>query len=104
MGNGLSHIENVELVVFALLLGNELNVPCPRGEVALSDVFVKVLRGIVLVGSSEILSLLACEVLDALISLEVILDVVNFSLFVHPLVGVRAVAIQMSETIGGATI
>lgn len=104
MGDCLSHVENVELIVFTLLLGDELNVPCPRGEVALGDIFVKVLRGIVLVGSGEILSLLASEVLDALIGLEVILDVVNFSLFVNPLVGVRAVAIQMSETIWGATI
>lgn len=104
MGHGLSHIENVELVVFTLLLGDELYVPCPGGEVALSDVFVKVLRGIVLVGCGKILSLLASEVLDALIGLEVILDVVNFALLVHPLVGVRAVSIQMSETIGGATI
>ena len=104
LGDCLSHVENVELVVFALLLGDELNVPCPRGEVALSDVFVKVLRGIVLVGGGEILSLLASEVLDALIGLEVILDIVNFALLVHPLVGVRAVPIQMSETIGGATI
>jgi len=104
LGDGLSHIENVKLVVFTLLLGDELNVPCPGWEVALSDVFVKVLRGIVLVGSGKILSLLASEVLDALIGLEVIFDVVNFALFVNPLVGVRAVAIQMSETIGGATI
>jgi hypothetical protein len=104
LGDGLSHIENVKLVVFTLLLGDELNVPCPGGEVALSDVFVKVLRGIVLVGSGKILSLLASEVLDALIGLEVIFDVVNFALFVNPLVGVRAVAIQMSETIRGATI
>ena len=102
--DGLSHIENVELVVFTLLLGDELNVPSPRGEVALSDVVVQVLCGIVLVGSCEICSLFAGEVLDALIGLEVILDVVNFALIVHPLVSVRAVAIQMSETIGGATI
>lgn len=104
MGNGLRHIENVELVVFTLLLGDELHVPCPRGEVALGDVLIQVLGGIVLVGSCEVCSLFASEVLDALVGLEVILDVVNFSLLVHPLVGVRAVAIQMSETIGGATI
>ena len=104
MGNGLRHIENVELVVFTLLLRYELHVPCPRGEVALGDVVVQVLRGIVLVGSCEVCSLLASEVLDPLVGLEVILDVVNFTLLVHPLVGVRAVAIQMSETIGGATI
>lgn len=104
MGDGLRDIENVELVVFTLLLGDELHVPCPRGEVALGDVVVQVLGGIVLVGSCEVCSLFASEVLDALIGLVVILDIVNFALLVHPLVGVGAVAINMSVTIGGATI
>ena len=104
MGNGLRHIENVELVVFPLLLGDELHVPCPRGEVALGDILVQVLRGIVLVGSCEVCSLFASEVLDALVGLEVILDVVNLALFVHPLVSVRAVSIHVSIAVGSASV
>lgn len=49
----------------------------------------EILGCIILVSSLKLSSLASSEVLDALISLKVILDIVNFTLFIHPLVGVR---------------
>jgi hypothetical protein len=60
--------------------------------------------GIILVGSSNLSSLFGSEILNALISLEVILDVVNFTLFINPLISVRAVTIYMSVAVGSATV
>lgn len=104
MGNNLGDVKDVELVVFALLLWDKLDIPGPRGEVALLNVLEEVISSIVLAGGSEFLGLFGREVLDTLVSLEVIFDIVDLSFFINPLVCVRAVAVHVSVAIGGSAI
>lgn len=57
---------------------------------------MKILSSEVLVDSLHFTCFFGREVLDSLIALEVILNVVHFSLGIDPLVGVRAVAVHKS--------
>ncbi len=100
----LGHVKDIELEILTSLLGNELDVPGPRGEVTLGDVLEEILSGIILVSAREITGLFGGKVFDTLVGLEVILHVVDFPLVVNPFVGVRGVAVHVSIAIGGSSI
>ena len=102
--DNLCNIKDVILVLLTLLLGNELNIPGPRREVALLDVLEEVLSGIILASCRKLTSLFGGKVLNPLVGLEVILDIVNLTLVINPLVGVRTVAVHVSVSIGGTAV
>jgi hypothetical protein len=100
----LGNIKDVELVVFTFLFGDNLNVPGPRGEVALGNILEQILGGIVLVGTSGLSSLLRGHVLDTLVSFKMILHIEDLTLFVDPSVGVGTVSIHVSVSIRSTAV
>mmetsp|Transcript_42947 Transcript_42947/g.41303 ORF Transcript_42947/g.41303 Transcript_42947/m.41303 type:complete len:206 (-) Transcript_42947:227-844(-) len=103
MGPHLGDVIDVISVLLSFCLRDQLNIECPRGEVSLLDIIEQILGSIVLVGASESLGLLGSEALVALVGLEGVLHEEGFSLLIHPLVGVRAVPIHVSVSIGGSS-
>jgi hypothetical protein len=69
----------------------------------LSDVVIEILSGIVRVGL-ESLSLRSSKVLDTLVSLEMELNPVSFTLVVNPLESVGRITVHSSETIRGTSV
>lgn len=69
----------------------------------LRDVVVEILSGIVRI-DLESLSFRSSKVLDALISLEMELDPVSFTLVVNPLESVGRITVHSSETIRGTSV
>jgi hypothetical protein len=104
MRDNLGDIKDIVLVLLAILLRNELDIPSPRGEIALSNVFIKILESIILVSARELTRLLGSEVLDSLVGLEVVLNVVDLTLVIDPFVGVRTISVHVSESIRGASV
>lgn len=102
--NGLGHIIDVVLVALTLFLGNELNIPGPRWEISFGNVIIEILDSIILVCSRDLISLFGSEILDSLVSLEVIFHKENLALLVHPFIGVGTITMHMSETIGSTTV
>jgi len=94
----------VVLVFLTFFKGHHLDVPGPRWEVAFLDVLEEISRGEILVLLSHLGGLLRREVLDALVSLEVVLNQEWLTLVVDPLVGVGAVAVQMAVTIRSSSV
>lgn len=65
----------------------------------------EVLGGEVIVTSNFLVNLfLGVEILNLLVSLEVIFHVVNLSSSIDPLVGVRGVPVHVSESIWGSSV
>jgi hypothetical protein len=100
----LGHIEDVKLVVLTFLLRDELDIPCPWGEVTLLNVLEQILLRKVLICGWHCSWFFGGKILDALVSFEVIFDIMNFALLVNPLVSVRAVSIQVSIAIRSTAI
>jgi len=69
----------------------------------LRDIVEEILSGIVRVGL-ESLSFRSSKVLDALVSLEMELDPVSFTLVVNPLESVGRITVHSSETIRGTSV
>lgn len=71
------HIKYVPSVFLCLFGGHDLNISSPTGEVAFRDVLEKVLDIVVGILSGDLGSLCFCEVLDALIRLEMNFNIVE---------------------------
>jgi hypothetical protein len=80
-----------------------LNLQCPRRSVALRDVVVEILSGIVRV-DLESISFRSSKILDTLISLEMELNPVSFTLVINPLESVGRITVHSSETIRGTSV
>lgn len=104
MGPDLSDIENIKSVVLGILLRHDLNEERPSGEVSLFDRVEKIPGGVVRIFHGELSSLSSSEVLDSLVSLEVLLDEESLSLSVNPDKGVRGVSVHEPVSIGSSSI
>ncbi len=97
-------IKNIELISFSVFLWHGLNKPGPRREVTLFDVVVKVVCCKLRVFNSHSCRLCSGKVLNALVSLVVVLDIMDFSLCVNPFESMGTVAIHVAVTLGGSTV
>lgn len=104
MGPDLGQIVDVESIVIGISDGHDLSVPSPGGEVALLDIVEKVHGGVILGLHAHLAGGLVGEVLDALVSLVVILDEEFLTGLVDPLESVGAISVHVSETIRGAAV
>lgn len=104
MGPHFCDIKNIELISFSVFLGHGLNKPGPRGEVTLFDVVIEVVCCKLRVLNSHSCRLCSGKVLNALVSLVVVLDIMDFSLCVNPFESVGTVAIHVAVTLGGSTV
>lgn len=66
-----------------------MDIPSPRWEVTLGNVLEEISGSIIFICGLKSASLLSGKILDALVSLEVVLHVVNLSLLINPFVGMR---------------
>ena len=104
MRPNLGDVEDIESVVFSVLLRHQLNVPGPRWEVALGNGVEEIRGGEVLILKSHLVLLLSGEVLDSLVSLEVVLNKVNLTLLVNPLESVGRVTIHEAVSVRSASV
>lgn len=104
VGPDLGDVKHVELIVVGILHGHDLHEPAPRGEFSCLNGIVEIPSGPVLVLDSLLLGLFSSEVLNSLVSLEVVLDVVVLALIIHPGEGVGGVTIHVTVAIGGASV
>ena len=100
----LGDVIDIEAVVLGIGNWHDLGVPGPGWEVALLDVVEEVHGGVILGALAHFSGLLSGKVLDALVSLVMILDKELLVLGVNPLKGVRAVSIHVPEAIRGSTV
>ena len=100
----LGDIKDIESVVQSFLLRHDLRIESPRGEAALGNAVKEVLGGVVLISSRKFSSFLGAQVLDTLVSLEMILHEESLTLSVDPSVGVGAVSVHESVSVWGASI
>jgi hypothetical protein len=100
----LSHVKDVELVGFSSFFGNELDIPCPRWEVALLNVLEQILLREIFISTCHCCRFFGSKIFNALVGLEVIFDIVDLSLVIYPFVSVRAVSIYMSVTIRSTSV
>ena len=104
VGPDFGDVEDIEAVVGGFLFGHCLHVPGPTGVVALGNLGVEVVGGPLGVNLALGSGLLSGEVLDALVSFVVRLDVVDLSLVVDPLEGVGGVSVHVAVAIGGSAV
>ena len=104
MRPNLGDVEDIESVVFSVLLRHQLNVPSPRWEVTLGNGVEEIRGGEVLILKSHLVLLLSGEVLDSLVSLEVVLNKVNLALLVNPLESVGRVTIHEAVSVRSASV
>jgi len=97
-------VERIPLVFPGVFEFHDLNVDGPRGEPLLGNGLEQILLRVVSVFSCKTIAFLLCEVFNALIGLEVILDPVGFSFGVDVLEGVAAVAIHVAVALGNTTV
>lgn len=100
----LGNIEDIESVVLSILFWHNLYVPCPRWEVLGSNGIVKIRGGEILILEGHLVLLSSSEVLDTLVSFEMVFDKVDISLFVNPLEGMGTISIHESVTIWGSSV
>lgn len=89
----VKHIISVFLSVF---LWHRLDEPVPAWVITLLDRFKQILSRVLRVLLSHLRCLISGEVLDALASLVVVLDIVNITLIIDPSKGVGSVAIHVA--------
>jgi len=94
----------VVLIFLTIFKGHYLNVQGPRWEVSSLDVFEEISGSEILVLLAHLSGFFGTEVLDALVSLEVVLNQEWLTLVVDPLVGVGAVSIQMAVTVWSSSV
>jgi hypothetical protein len=104
VGPDLGDVEDVEAVVGSLFFRHCLYVPGPTGEVSLLNLGIEIVGRPLGVNLALGSGFLSGEVLDALVSLVVRLDVVDLSLVVDPLEGVRGVSVHVAVAIGGSAV
>ncbi|MBG9885313.1 hypothetical protein ABE10_01660, partial [Bacillus toyonensis] len=93
---GLGEVERVEAVRFRLLVRHDLNVDVPLREVARCDRVEEVATVVVGVGAGQTLGLVREDRLDALLGEEVVFHPEALARGVDPLIGVRAVAVDVT--------
>lgn len=97
-------VEDIETVLFGVLLRHDLDIPGPAREVSFLNFCVQVMGGPL----GVLLALLGCfcssEIFDSLVRLVVVLHVVDFALVIHPAECVRAVSIHVAIPIGSSAI
>jgi len=104
MGPDLGNIENVPFVVGSISFRHDLDIHGPGGRFSRFNVLKEISGGIVRIIRFQLMSLFISEVLDSSISLEVELDVEDFSLGINPLEGVRSISIHVSVAIRSTSV
>jgi hypothetical protein len=82
---------------------HNLDIDSPAGEFTTSDGVKEITGGIIGI-RAQLGSLLSGEVLNALVSLEVPLDILEVAVIVNQLQGVGRVAVHVTVTIGSTTV
>lgn len=100
----LGNVVNIESVLGSIGKWHDLDEPGPRWEVAILDVVEQVHGGEILALHAHLTCFLAGEVLDSLISLEVVLDKVSLTLIIDPLESVGTVSVHVSESVWSSTV
>lgn len=100
----LGDVVDIESIFGGISHRHDLDEPGPGWEVSVLDVVEEVHGGEILGLHAHLSGLLASEVLDALVSLEMVLDEVGLSCGVHPLEGVGSVSVHMSVAVWGSTV
>jgi len=100
----LCNVVKIESVLFSFCKRYNLNIPGPRWEVALLNVFEKVSGSEILILLSHFSSFSGSPSFDSLIRLEVVFDKERFTLVVNPLVSVRTVAIHVSVSVWSSSV
>ena len=95
LGNDLGHVEDIVLVVQALLVGQDLHADLPLGVVAPVNGIVEIMQEEVRVLGGDLGSSLVGHVLHALLAQEVVLDPELLAFRVDPLEGVASVAVHV---------
>jgi len=104
MGPHLGNIEDIKSVLGSVRLRHSLDKPVPAWVVTLCNLIIEVIGAELGVLDTHSLSFRSSEALDALGSLVVVLDIVDFILVVHPSEGVRRVAVHVAVTVRGASV
>mgnify|MGYP007046485915 FL=1 len=100
----LGQVKHREVGLLSLLSSHCLNVTRPGWEVTLGNVLEQVLLCVVRVRASQLTSLLVGQSVEALVTLQVHLDVVPVAVLGRPLVSVARVAVHLSVRSGGTTV
>lgn len=100
----LRHIVDIKAVSISVGNGHNLDKPVPGGGASIEERFMQVASGKVLVLHTLLGGLSISEVLDALSGLEVVLNQECLPFGIDPLIGVRAVAVQVTVPIRGASV
>jgi hypothetical protein len=104
VGPDLGQVKDVPAELLGFFRREDLDVDGPRGVIARLDLLKEILGGVIGVGSGEIAGLLVVEGLDALVDLEVDLDIVEVSVLVDELQGVAGVTVHVRIAVGGTAI
>ena len=104
MAPDLRDVEGVLVVVLGLLLGHDLDVHLPLGEVALGDGLIEVAAGALAVAGDQLGGLGVRQVLDTLLGAEVELDPHALVSRVIHREGVLAVEVHVAEAVGDAAV
>lgn len=104
VGPDLGDIEGVESVVLSILRIHDLDVDRPRRSFTAFDRLEEITSSIVGIFRSKLTSFSGSEVLDTLVGLEVPLDILEVTLSIDQLEGVRRVTVHETVTIGSTTV
>lgn len=94
-----SYIEWIPAVGLCVLGFHDLDKDIPGRKVAALNGFKQILRGIIRVGAFQLGGLIGLQVLDALLGLEVPLDVLELAFLIYQLECVGAKAVHVAETV-----
>src|SRR5438552_4154189 len=97
-------VKDIPTEFLGLFRGEDLDVTCPRWEIARLDLVEEILGGVIGVVSREFASSFVIECLDTLINLEMELNVMEGSVLVDQFEGMPAVAVHMRVTVRGASV
>ena len=100
----LGNIEDIKSIVLGILFWHDLYVPCPRWEVLGGNGVVKIRGGEILILEGHLVEFSSSEVLDTLVSFEMVFDKVDISFIVDPLEGVGTISVHESVTIWGSSV
>jgi len=104
MGPDLRDVKRIETIVPGLFRGHYLDFKPPGRVIALRDRFIKVAGNAVRIDASHALRFLAGEIPYALLGLEMELYPEVLAFFVVPHVGVTAVTVHVTVTMGRAAV
>jgi len=99
-----SDVEDIETVLFSILLRHDLYKPGPAREVSFLNFSVQVVGGPLGVLHALLGCFCSSESFDSLVRLVVVLNVVDFALVIHPAECVGAVSIHVAIPVGSSTV